>query len=74
MQKMRQRLAIGLFLKIALGDFHLKIIFPLFFHLTGKKIFPRVHIRNISPPGQDLFWRAARWENFERSKYPKWVT
>ena len=28
-------------------------------------VFPlRVHIRNISPPGGDLFWRAIRREKF----------
>ena len=33
----------------------MKIVFPLFTCLTGKKIlFPRVHIRNFSPPGRDL--------------------
>ena len=43
----------------------MKIVFPLLSRLTGKKIlFPRVHIRNISPPGRDLFWRAAKWEKF----------
>ena len=53
----------------------MKIIFPLFSHLTGSKILlPLVHIRNISPPGRDLSWRAVRWENFERSQYSKWVT
>ena len=37
----------------------MKIVFPLFSRLTGKKIlFPRVHIQNISPPGRDLFWQA----------------
>ena len=52
----------------------MKIVFPLFSRFTGKKIlFPRVHIRNISPPGQDLFWRAVRWENFKRSQDSKWV-
>ena len=58
-----------------LAAVHMKIVFPLFSRLTGEKIlFPRVHIRNISPSGQDLFWRAVRWENFERSQYSKWVT
>ena len=53
----------------------MKIAFPLFSRLTGKKIlFPHVHIRNISPPGRDLFWRAVTWENFDRSQYSKWVT
>ena len=53
----------------------MKIDFPLLSHLTGKKIlFPRVHIRNISPPPRDLFWRAVRWEKFARSEYSKWVT
>ena len=53
----------------------MKIVLPLFFHLTGKKIlFPRAHIRNIPPPGRNLFWRAVRWGNFERSQYSKWVT
>ena len=33
----------------------MKIVFPLFYRLIGKKIFPRVHIRNISPHGRDLF-------------------
>ena len=43
----------------------MKIVFLLFSHLTGKKmLFPRVHIRNISPPGQDLFERAVKRENF----------
>ena len=43
----------------------MKMVFPLLSRLTGKKIlFPRVHIRNISPPGRDLFWRAAKWEKF----------
>ena len=32
----------------------MKIVFPLFTRLTEKKIFPRVHIRNFSPPGRDL--------------------
>ena len=41
----------------------MKIVFPLFCRLTGKKIlFPRVHIRNISPPGRYLFCRAGRCE------------
>ena len=58
-----------------LGAVHMKIVFPLFSRLTGKKIlFPRVHIRNISPLGRDLFWWAVRWENFERTQYSKWVT
>ena len=36
----------------------LLIVLPLFSRLTVKKIlFPRVHIRNISPPGRDLFWQ-----------------
>ena len=49
--------------------------FPLFSRVTGKMIlFSRVHIRNIAPPGRDLFWRAVRWKNFERSQYSKWVT
>ena len=39
-----------------------------------KVLFPCVHIRNISPPGRYLFWRAGRWENFERSQYSKWIT
>ena len=35
-----------------LGAVHMKIVFPLFSRLTGKKIvFPRVHIQNNSPPG-----------------------
>ena len=39
--------------------------FALVFCLTRKKIlFPRVHIRNISMPGRDLFQRAVKWENF----------
>ena len=55
----------------------MKIVFPLFSRLPGKKIlFPRVHIQNISPPGRDLLWRdllwrAIRWENFEKSQYSK---
>ena len=50
----------------------MKIVFPLLSLLTGKKIlYPRVHIRNISQLGRDLFWRAVRWENFERSQYSK---
>ena len=54
---------------------HMKIVFPLFSRLTGKNIlFPPVHIRNISPPERDLFWRGVRWENFERIQYSKWVT
>ena len=58
-----------------LGAVHMKIVFPLFSRLTGKKtLFPRTHKRNISPPGQDLFWRTVRWENFERSQCSKWVT
>ena len=58
-----------------LAAVHMKIIFPLFSRLTGKKIlFPRVHIRNISPSLRDLFWRTVRWENFERSQYSKCVT
>ena len=58
-----------------LAAVHMKIIFPLFSRLTGKKIlFPRVHIRNISPSGRDLIWRTVRWENFERSQYSKCVT
>ena len=53
----------------------MKIVFLLLSRLTGKrKLFPRVHIQNISPPGRDLFWQAVRWENFERSQYSKWVT
>ena len=62
---------------INLGAVHMKIVFPLFSRLPGKKIlFPRVHIQNISPPGQDLLWRdllwrAIRWENFEKSQYSK---
>ena len=52
----------------------MKKVFPLFFRLPGNKIFPHVHILNISPPGRDLFWRAVRWENFEKSQYSKWVT
>ena len=48
----------------------MKIVFPLFSRLTGKKIlFPRVHTRNISPPGPDSFCQAVRWENLERSQY-----
>ena len=43
----------------------MKIVSPC---LIGKKIlFPRVHTQNISPPGQDFFWQAVRWEKFERS-------
>ena len=38
------------------GALHMKILFPLFSRVTGKKIlFPGVHIRNISPPGRDFF-------------------
>ena len=52
----------------------MKIVFPLFFLLTRENIlFARVHIRKISPPRRDLLWRAVRWENFEKSQYPKWV-
>ena len=55
------------------GAVHIKIVFLLFFRLTGKKIlFPCVHIRNISPP-ERLFWQAVRWENSERSQYSNWV-
>ena len=58
-----------------LGAVNMKIVFPLFSRLTGKKIlFPRVHIRNISPPGRDLLWRDVRWENFERSRCSKRLT
>ena len=54
------------------GAVHIKIIFPLLSHLTGKKIlFPPVHIRNISPPRRDLFWQAVRCENFDRGQYSK---
>ena len=61
--------------KVSLGAVHMEIVFLLLSRLPGKKIlFPRVHIRNISPPGRDLFWQAVRWENFERSQYSKWVT
>ena len=57
------------------GALHMKILFPLFSRVTGKKIlFPGIHIRNISPPGRDFFWRAVRWENVERSQYSKWMT
>ena len=53
----------------------MKIVFLLFYRLTGKDIlFSRIHIRNISPPGRDLFWRVVRKENFARSQYLKWVT
>ena len=39
-----------------LGAVHMEIVFPLFFRLTGKKIlFPCVHIRNISLPGEIYF-------------------
>ena len=38
----------------------MKIVFLLFSHLTEKKIFPHVHIRNISPPGQDLGGKILR--------------
>ena len=32
------------------------IVFPLFSRLTGKNILlPHVYMRNISPPGRDLF-------------------
>ena len=34
-----------------------------------KRYFPRIHIRNVSPPGRDVFWRAVRRENFTRSQY-----
>ena len=60
------------FLVSIFGAVDMKIVFPLVSRLTGKKIlFPRVHTRNISPPGRDLFWRAVKWENFERSQYSK---
>ena len=38
----------------------MKIVLPLFSHLTGKKIFASVHKSNIFPPGRDLFWWAVR--------------
>ena len=58
-----------------LGAVHMKIVFRLFSRLTGKKtLFRRARKRNISLPGQDLFWRTVRWENFERSQCSKWVT
>ena len=51
--------------KVSLGAVHMEIVFLLLSRLPGKKIlFPRVHIRNISPPGRDLFWQAVRGENF----------
>ena len=54
---------------------HLKIIFPLFSCLIGKKIsFPRIHMKNISLAVQDLFGRVVRWENFTRNQHLKWVT
>ena len=54
---------------------HMKIVFPLFWRLTEKKIlFPRMHVRNIFQPGLDLFWRDVSFRNFARSKYLKWVT
>ena len=38
----------------------MKIVFPLFSRSTGKMIlFLRIHIQNIFPPRQDLFWRAG---------------
>ena len=52
----------------------MKIVFPLFSGLAGKKIlFPHVHIRIIFLSGRDLLWRAVRWENFEKSHYSKWA-
>ena len=43
----------------------MKIVFPLFSRLAGKKIlFPRVHVRNIYLPGRDLSWLDVSWENF----------
>ena len=39
------------------GAVHMKIVFPLFSRLTWRKIFSRVHIRNIFPPGRELFCR-----------------
>ena len=39
---------------------HMKIVFLLFYRLTGKNIlFPRVQLRNISPPRHNLFWQAV---------------
>ena len=52
---------------------HMKIVFPLFFHLTGEKIFPCVHIWNISLAGRYLFWQALRRENFKGNQYSKWL-
>ena len=67
--------SIKLPLKILLRDCSYENNFPVAFPLNREKtLFPCVHIRNISPPGRDLFWRAVRWENFERSQYSKWVT
>ena len=52
----------------------MKLVFPLFSRFTEKKmLFPRIHIQNISPPGQDLLWWTVKWENFERSQYSKRV-
>ena len=49
--------------------------FPVVAPLNWEKIqFPRVHIRNISPAGQDLFWWAFRWENFPGNQDSKCVT
>ena len=53
----------------------MKIVFPLFFRLTGKKIsFLHVHIRNISSAGRDLFWRTVRRENIAANQCLKWVS
>ena len=57
------------------GNYHLKIIFPLFSCLIGKKIsFPRIHMKNIPVAVRDLFGRVVRWENFTRNQHLKWVT
>ena len=49
--------------------------FPILFLLNQEKdIISLSSCRNISPPQQNLFWQAVRWESFERSQYLKWVT
>ena len=59
-------------LQILLGAVDMKIVFPLFSRLTGKKIlFHCIHVRNISPPGLDLFWRTGKI--LGRSQYSKRV-
>ena len=65
---------VGTIVIFQLGAVHMKIVFPLFSCLTGKKIFLHVHIQDISPPRRDIFWRAVRCENFERRQCSKWVT